>query len=29
MTLTVNDVKRIADLAYIEINEDEAQATLS
>ncbi len=28
MTLSVNDVKRIADLAYIEINEHEAQATL-
>jgi aspartyl-tRNA(Asn)/glutamyl-tRNA(Gln) amidotransferase subunit C len=28
MTLSVNDVKRIADLAYIEINEGEAQATL-
>jgi aspartyl-tRNA(Asn)/glutamyl-tRNA(Gln) amidotransferase subunit C len=28
MTLTVNDVKRIADLAYIEIDEDEAKATL-
>jgi len=28
MTLTVNDVKRIADLAYIEIDQDEAEATL-
>ena len=28
MTLSVNDVKRIADLAYIEVNEHEAQATL-
>ncbi|WP_297323849.1 Asp-tRNA(Asn)/Glu-tRNA(Gln) amidotransferase subunit GatC [Nitrosomonas sp.] len=28
MTLTVNDVKRIADLAYIEINESEAKETL-
>ena len=28
MTLTVNDVKRIADLAYIEIDKDEAEATL-
>lgn len=28
MTLSVNDVKRIADLACIEINESEAQATL-
>jgi aspartyl-tRNA(Asn)/glutamyl-tRNA(Gln) amidotransferase subunit C len=28
MTLSVNDVKRIADLAYIEIDEDEAKATL-
>lgn len=28
MTLSVNDVKRIADLAYIEINEDEAKETL-
>lgn len=29
MTLSVNDVKRIADLAYIEIDEDEAKATLT
>ncbi len=29
MTLTVNDVKRIADLAYIEIDKDEAEATLT
>ena len=29
MTLSVNDVKRIADLAYIEISEDEAKATLT
>ncbi len=29
MTLTVDDVKRIADLAYIEINEDEAESTLT
>lgn len=29
MTLTVNDVKRIADLAYIEIDEKEAQETLT
>lgn len=29
MTLFVDDVKRIADLAYIEINEDEAKATLA
>ena len=28
MTLSVNDVKRIADLAYIEIDEDEAKAAL-
>jgi len=28
MTLSINDVKRIADLACIEINEHEAQATL-
>lgn len=28
MTLTVNDVKRIADLAYIEIDESEAKETL-
>ncbi|MEK6595413.1 MAG: Asp-tRNA(Asn)/Glu-tRNA(Gln) amidotransferase subunit GatC [Pseudomonadota bacterium] len=28
MTLSVGDVKRIADLAYIEIDEDEAKATL-
>jgi len=28
MTLSVNDVKRIADLAYIEIDEDEAKETL-
>lgn len=28
MTLSVNDVKRIAGLAYIEIDEDEAKATL-
>ncbi|PXW91204.1 aspartyl/glutamyl-tRNA(Asn/Gln) amidotransferase subunit C [Nitrosomonas sp. Nm84] len=28
MTLTVNDVKRIADLAYIEIDEGEAKETL-
>ncbi len=29
MTLSVNEVKRIADLAYIEIDEDEAKATLA
>lgn len=29
MTLTVNDVKRIADLAYIEIDDKEAQETLT
>lgn len=29
MTLTVTDVKRIADLAYIEIDKDEAEATLT
>ena len=29
MTLSVNDVKRIADLAYIEIDKDEAEATLT
>lgn len=29
MTLTVTDVKRIADLAYIEIDSDEAEATLT
>jgi len=29
MTLSVNDVKRIADLAYIEISEEEAKATLN
>ena len=29
MTLSVDDVKRIADLAYIEIDEDEAKATLT
>ncbi|MCE7914861.1 MAG: Asp-tRNA(Asn)/Glu-tRNA(Gln) amidotransferase subunit GatC [Nitrosomonas sp. PRO4] len=29
MTLSVNDVKRIADLAYIEISEEEAIATLN
>ena len=29
MTLTVNDVKRIADLAYIEIDKDEAEATVT
>ena len=29
MTLTVDDVKRIADLAYIEINEEEAESTLT
>lgn len=28
MTLSVNDVRNIADLAYIEINEEEAKATL-
>ena len=28
MTLSVSDVKRIADLAYIEIDEDEAKETL-
>ena len=28
MTLTIDDVKRIADLAYIEINDQEAQETL-
>ncbi len=28
MTLSVNDVKRIADLAHIEVNEDEAKAAL-
>ncbi len=29
MTLMVNDVKRIADLAYIEIDDKEAQDTLT
>ena len=29
MTLSVTDVKRIADLAYIEIDEDEAKETLN
>ena len=29
MTLSVSDVKRIADLAYIEIDEDEAKETLN
>jgi aspartyl-tRNA(Asn)/glutamyl-tRNA(Gln) amidotransferase subunit C len=29
MTLSVSDVKRIADLAYIEIDENEATETLS
>lgn len=29
MTLTVSDVKRIADLAYIEIDDKEAQETLT
>ena len=29
MTLSVSDVKRIADLAYIEIDEDEAKETLT
>ncbi len=29
MTLSVNDVKRIADLAYIEIDENEAKETLT
>ncbi len=29
MTLSANDVKAIADLAYIEVNEGEVQATLS
>ncbi|SFE07236.1 Asp-tRNA(Asn)/Glu-tRNA(Gln) amidotransferase subunit GatC [Nitrosomonas sp. Nm166] len=29
MTLSVNDVRRIADLAYIEINEEEAKAMLT
>ena len=28
MTLSVSDVKRVADLAYIEIDEDEAKETL-
>lgn len=28
MTLSVNDVKRIAELAYIEINDQEAEETL-
>ncbi len=28
MTLSVNDVKRIAELAYIEINDQEAKETL-
>ena len=28
MTLSVNDVKRIAELAYIEINDSEAKETL-
>ncbi len=28
MTLSIDDVKRIADLAYIETNDNEAQATL-
>lgn len=29
MTLSLNDVKRIADLAYIEIDDNQAQATLT
>ena len=29
MTLSINDVKQIADLAYIEISEEEANATLN
>ncbi|MDO9471217.1 MAG: Asp-tRNA(Asn)/Glu-tRNA(Gln) amidotransferase subunit GatC [Nitrosomonas sp.] len=29
MTLSVSDVKRIADLAYIEIDEDQAKETLN
>tara|TARA_R110002073_G_scaffold167211_5_gene323918 strand:- start:486 stop:773 length:288 start_codon:yes stop_codon:yes gene_type:complete len=29
MTLSIDDVKRIADLAHIEVNEDEAKATLT
>ena len=29
MTLSINDVKRIAELAYIEITEDEATETLN
>ncbi|MBY0475172.1 MAG: Asp-tRNA(Asn)/Glu-tRNA(Gln) amidotransferase subunit GatC [Nitrosomonas sp.] len=29
MTLSVSDVKRIADLAYIEINDNEAKETLN
>lgn len=28
MTLSIDDVKRIADLAYLETNDNEAQATL-
>lgn len=28
MTLSINDVRQIADLAYIKVSEDEAQATL-
>ncbi|SFP67568.1 aspartyl/glutamyl-tRNA(Asn/Gln) amidotransferase subunit C [Nitrosomonas cryotolerans] len=28
MTLSINDVKRIADLAHIEVNEDETKAAL-
>ncbi|PTN12414.1 Asp-tRNA(Asn)/Glu-tRNA(Gln) amidotransferase subunit GatC [Nitrosomonas aestuarii] len=28
MTLSVNDVKQIAELAYIKVSEDEAKATL-
>jgi len=29
MTLSINDVKQIASLAYIKVSEDEAQSTLS
>ena len=29
MNLSLNDVKRIADLAYIEIDENQAEATLA
>ena len=29
MTLSINDVKQIAELAYIKVSEDEAKATLA